>query len=258
MPGMRLTLEIDLDSLGSDAAAEAGRILRYWAGAMGQMDLSQPVQQPLMDSTYQRVGSIAVAAPDSDGAGAAKAHLHGYLTRLHEALLWKIDGLGERDARWPMTPTGTNLLGLLKHVASVEAEYFGLVFERPFAEEMPWSSEDAEDNADMWAGPEESIGSVRAFAERVWAHTDATIGALGLDAPGHVPWWGEDVTLARVLVHVLAEVARHAGHADIVREMLDGAAGLREGGSNLPDGGEQWWAAYVRRLEQVAIEAGRS
>jgi len=256
---MRLTLDIDLDALGPDAATEAGRILRYWAGAIAQTDLALPATFPLMDSGYQQVGSIAVeAAAGASADGDVKAHLHGYLRRLHEALLWKIDGLGEREARWPMTATGTNLLGLVKHVASVESEYFGLVFDRPFPEPLPWSADDAEDNADMWASPEESIGSVRAFAERVWAHADATIEAFDLDAPGHVPWWGDrgGVTLAQVLVHVVVEVARHTGHADIVRELIDGAAGLSTGHSNLPERDAQWWADYVDRLKQVAAAAG--
>ncbi|GAB2616194.1 DinB family protein [Pseudactinotalea suaedae] len=254
---MRLTLEIDLDTLGPDAAAEAGRALRYWAGALGQMDLTAPAAFPLMDSSYQEIGSIAVESAGVTPERDVKAHLHSYLQRQHEALLWKIDGLGERDARWPMTATGTNLLGLIKHVATVEAEYFGLVFDRPFPEVMPWSAEDAEDNADMWAAPEESIESVREFAVRVWAHADDTIEALGLDARGHVPWWGDrgDVTLGQVLVHVVAEVARHAGHADIVRELIDGAAGLSTRISNLPEGDAQWWADYVEKLKQVASAA---
>ena len=212
-----------------------------------------------------RGDSIVVMKPTTEpdshggqGTGDVKAHLHRYLQRQHDALLWKLDGLSERDARWPMTPTGTNLLGLLKHVASVEAEYFGHVFGRPFPEVVPWSDDDAEDNADMWAGPDESVASVRDFAQRVWAHADATIEALPLDAPGHVPWWGDrgDVTLAQILVHVTAEVARHAGHADITRELIDGEAGLNARVSNLPDGDAQWWADYVERLKQVATDAG--
>ncbi|WP_420112503.1 DinB family protein [Pseudactinotalea sp.] len=252
---MRLTLDLDLDALGPDAPAEAGRILRYWAGALGQVDLSQPAEYPLMDSAYAQVGSIAVG--QSSGDGDVKTHLHGYLRRLHEALLWKIDGLGERDARWPMTPTGTNLLGVLKHVASIEAEYFGHAFGRPFPEPMPWLDDDAEANADLYAAPEETIGSIRAFAERVWAHADATIDALDLGARGHVPWWGErgDVTLAQILVHVIADVARHTGHADIVRELLDGASGLSVANSNLPEGDEQWWADYVEKLKEIATGA---
>lgn len=257
---MRLTLDLDLDALGDDAPREAARILRYWAGAVGQMDLGQEAEHALMDSAYKDVGRIAVGqGADSAAAdGGVKESLHAYLSGLHRNLLWKIDGLGERDARWPMTPTGTNLLGLLKHVASVESEYFGLVFDRPFPEDLPWSAEDAEDNADMWAGPEETIGSVRAFAERVWAHADATIEALELDATGRVPWWGDagEVSFAGVFVHVVVEVARHTGQADIVRELTDGATGLSPRNSNLPDGDAQWWADYVERLKEVASDAG--
>lgn len=254
---MRLTLEIDLDALGEDAPREAGRILRYWAGAMDQMDLSQPVSHDLMDSRYDPVGTIAVVDSAVDASDEAKRWLRNYLVRLHETLLWKIDGLGERDARWPMTATGTNLLGLLKHVASVESEYFGSVVGRPFREELPWSAEDAEPNADMWAWPEETIGSVRAFAERVWAHSEATIEALELTTPAHVPWWGDDAdtTFARIMVHVLAETARHAGHADILRELIDGDTGLTQQWSNLPEADAQWWADYVEKLKKVASDA---
>ena len=64
------------------------------------------------------------------------------------------------------------------------------------------------------------------------------------------------MTLHRILVHVVAETNRHAGHADIVRELIDGAAGLRAGMSNLPDVDEAWWEAYRTRLEQAAQQAG--
>ena len=251
---VRLQLTIDLDDLPADTAKEAGRILRYWAGAMDQLDLTAAVRHQLMDSQYRPVGELIIA----DAAdGGVKQVLHRYLKGLHRDLLWKLSGLGEQEARWPRTRTGTNLLGLLKHVASVESEYFGSVFDRPFPEELPWSADDAEDNADMWAWPDETIGSVTDFAQRVFAHSDATIDALPLDAVGRVPWWGVDgqVTLATVLVHVVAEVARHAGHADIVRELTDGGAGLRERGANLPDHDEQWWADYVAKLQRVATEA---
>lgn len=254
---MRLTLEIDLDALGDDAPREAGRILRYWAGAMDQMDLTSPVSHDLMDSGYRPVGTIAVEQEPQDPTGDLKHWLHHYLTRLHENLLWKIDGLGERDARWPMTPTGTNLLGLLKHVASIESEYLGLVVGRPFEQDSPWLAEDAEPNADMFAGPQETIASVREYAERVWAHADATIAALPLDAPAQVPWWGDrgSTTFGRILVHVIDDVGRHLGHADIIRELIDGAVGLGPQWSNLPDEDAQWWADYVEKLKKIASDA---
>ena len=187
-----------------------------------------------------------------------KADLHRSLRAAREALLWKLDGLSERDARRPLTPTGTNLLGLVKHVASVEAGYFGATFGRPFPEPMPWHDEGAEANADMYADASESRGQVLAFAGQAWAHADATIEALPLDAPGEVAWWPPDrsaVTLHQVLVHVVAEVHRHVGHADIVRELVDGSAGLRAGNPNLAPGDEQWWVDYRARLELLAREA---
>src|SRR4029453_670668 len=85
-----------------------------------------------------------------------KADLHRYLQAGREALLWKLDGLSEYDIRRPMVPTGTNLLGIVKHVAGVEAGYLGDTFGRPFEEPLPWLDDDAEPNADMWATAEES------------------------------------------------------------------------------------------------------
>lgn len=189
---------------------------------------------------------------------AAKADLHRYLQEGRDALLWKLDGPAERDVRRPLTPTGTNLLGLVKHLAGVEAGYFGETFGRDFPEPLPWTREEAEGNADMWATAEESVADVTALYRRVWAHSDATIAELPLDAPGRVPWWRpetRDVTLQRILLHVVAETHRHAGHADVVRELVDGQAGLRAGGSNLPGGDAAWWAAHRARLQAVADAA---
>lgn len=185
-----------------------------------------------------------------------KATLKRYLRAQHDALRWKAEGLGERELRAPWTRTGTNLLGLLKHVASVEIGYFGDCLGRAHGESMPWYADDAEDNADMWATPQESTREVLAFYDRAWAVVESAIDELPLDAPGQVPWWGEQtpVTLHLLIVHVLAEVARHAGHADIVRELADGRAGVREGNSNLPDHDEQWWAGYVARVQAAADE----
>jgi uncharacterized damage-inducible protein DinB len=194
---------------------------------------------------------------DTQPAIGPKERLHRYLKAAREALLWKLEGLGEYDVRRPLTPTATNLLGLVKHVASVSAEYFGAVFDRPFPEPLPWFEEGAEDNADLWATAEESRAEVIGLYQRVWAHADATIEALELDAPGRVPWWGERgaVTLHQIMVHMVAELNRHAGHADILREQLDGAAGLNQRTSNLPEQDAAWWANYRDRVEQAAKEA---
>lgn len=190
----------------------------------------------------------------------AKDHLHRYLNVSRDALVWKLDGLSEYDIRRPMTPTGTNLLGLVKHVASVEFGYFGECFGRLSSEPLPWFEPDAEPNADMWATPEESRDAILALYQRARVHSDATIDALDLDSAGVVPWWPDDrrdVTLLQLLVHMIAETNRHAGHADIVREMIDGAAGLRADNDNLAPGDAEWWADYRARLEAVALDAGR-
>ncbi|MEP7764252.1 DinB family protein [Sanguibacter sp. 25GB23B1] len=188
---------------------------------------------------------------------AAKEHLHHYLQEGREILLWKLEGLSDYDVRRPLVPTGTNLLGLVKHVAGTEAGYFGAVFDRPFPEPLPWMEEDAEPNSDMWATLEESRQSVIDLYRRVWAHSDATIEALPLDAVGHVPWWRAPgtVTLHRILVHMIAENQRHVGHADIVRELVDGATGLRLGNENLPHEDATWWEGYRTRLEEAARAA---
>ena len=188
-----------------------------------------------------------------------KAELHRSLQIVREALVWKLDGLSEYDIRRPMVPTGTNLLGLVKHVASVEAGYLGSTFDRPFPDEpFPWFEEDAEPNADMWATADESREQIVDFYRRVWAHSDATIEALSLDSIGNVPWWGEraEVTLNRILVHVIAETNRHAGHADIVRELIDGGVGLRVDNDNMAPADAAWWEEYRDRLERVARQAG--
>ncbi len=187
-----------------------------------------------------------------------KDDLHNYLQQGREALLWKLEGVSDYDARRPLVPTGTNLLGLVKHVAGTEAEYLGVVFGRPFPEPLPWIAEEAEDNADMWARADESRADLVDLYRRVWAHSDSTISALSLDVVGTVPWWSvhREATLHRVLTHVIAETHRHAGHADLVRELFDGAVGHRATYNNLPDADATWWQAHRDRLERVARDAG--
>jgi len=184
----------------------------------------------------------------------AKADLHRYLQDARGALLWKLDGLGEYDIRRPLTPTGTNLLGLVKHLAGVELWYFGDAFGRPPAE-RPWSADDARNNADFWARADESREQITGMYRRAWAHADETIRALDLDALGQVDWWPagqQQVTLHLILVHVVAETHRHAGQADIVRELIDGATGLQAGADSLRISDSQQWAGYYRQVEGAA------
>ncbi|SOC89277.1 Protein of unknown function [Curtobacterium sp. 314Chir4.1] len=194
------------------------------------------------------------SAPVLDAA-VHKRTLHRYLQKHRDALLAKLDGLAERQARWPVTPTGTNVLGLVKHVASVQAGYFGEVFGRPLPDPPAWL--ESEDGDDMYATLDETLDDVVAFHHRSAAHADATIEALDLDALGVVPWWPEDrrqVTLHRILVHMSYETARHAGHADIVREMLDGLAG--DGDGNLAEKTPDEWVEWREQLVDIAERSG--
>ena len=191
-----------------------------------------------------------------------KDTLHRYLQDAREVLLWKLDGLSNYDIRRPMTPTGTNLLGLVKHCAAVESVYFGSVVDRPFPGQgdLDWhQGDDAELSGDFYATETESREQVTDFYRRVWAHSDASIEELSLEARGTVRWWPEgrrNPTLRTLLVHTLQETTRHAGHADIIRESIDGAAGLRADVSNLPDDASAAaWKQHCDKLESIARSA---
>ncbi|MGH3350503.1 MAG: DinB family protein [Nocardioides sp.] len=183
-----------------------------------------------------------------------KTTLRTYLDARREALISKVEDLSERDARLPRTPTGTNLLGIIKHVTGVEAVYLGATFGRPFPhpeELIPDARFETDPQADWYATEDETIGGIVDLYRRVIAHGNETIDALPLDAIGHVPHWGgEEVTLHQMLVHLFADLAGHGGQADILREGADGAVGWRRSGDNIPP--EYDWPAYVAKLTALA------
>ncbi len=183
----------------------------------------------------------------------AKEYLHSDLRWVREAMVWKLDGLSEYDIRRPLTATGTNLLGLIKHLSTWEARYFGDVFGRPFAEPLPRWDDEAQRGADMWVTEGETRAEIVDRYQRVWAHSDATIDALDIDAPGHVPWWPRpDVKLFNIMVHMLTETNRHAGHADILREQLDGLTGVAAEFSNQQGRDAAFWERRCAEIEQAA------
>jgi uncharacterized damage-inducible protein DinB len=189
-----------------------------------------------------------------------KATLHHYLQAARDALVWKLDGLSEREARLPRTTTGNNLLGLVKHCLNVEAGYFGSTFGRAFPtpeELVPDEAFDHDPQADWYATAAESKDGLVDLARRVWVFADRTIEELSLEARGQVPWWPperREVTLQRVIVHVTYDLARHAGQADILREQYDSATGCQPQSTNIPDGYD--WPAYVARLTALADGVG--
>jgi len=183
-----------------------------------------------------------------------KEYLHSDLREVREVMVWKLDGLSEYDIRRPLTSTGTNLLGLVKHLSNTEARYFGDIFGRPFAERLPWWDDDADFEADKWVTADETRAEIVDRYRRAWAHADATIDALELDTSGYVPWWPRpNVKLFNVIVHVLTETNRHAGHADILREEIDGAVGTNPNTATRYEQGAAFWAAHRVKIENEAL-----
>ncbi len=107
------------------------------------------------------------------------------------------------------------------------------------------------DGSDLWVTEDETREQIIDFYRRACEHADATIRELPVDAPGHVPWWPRpDVKLFNILVHVLGDTTRHAGHADILREGLDGRTGVSPGYEEQIDTAAR--EAHFAKVEQAA------
>jgi hypothetical protein len=189
----------------------------------------------------------------------AKDYLQDALGWNRESLLSKLDGLSEYDIRRPLTATGTNLLGLIKHLSLSETRYFSEVFDRPAPDPIPrWDDPAAWSTDNMWAAADETRDDIVDRYRRACEFADATIAALPIDAPGHVPWWPRpDVKLFNVMVHMLTETSRHAGHADILREQLDGRVGAGAEGTFLHGLDAAFWDEQRATIERAA-EAWRT
>ncbi len=153
--------------------------------------------------------------------GEEKESLRASLDRHRDVVLWKIEDLDDDALRRPMTPSGTSLLGLVKHLGAVEYGWFCETFDRP-TEPLPFDPDDPD--ADLRVRPDETTDDVVAFYRRARAAADAVIDELDVDDVG-TAWFGETVSLRWVLIHMIEEVARHAGHLDILRELVDGSTG---------------------------------
>ena len=199
-----------------------------------------------------------------------KEDLHRQLRGARAAVLRKLDGLSEYDVRRPLVPTGTNLLGLVKHLATVEWGHFGAAFGDPLDEQRDGDLTRLRAVHLLTSGsaalrtavrhPIALPGNPNGLYVRAAARSDEVIERLPLDAVGHVPWWPPEisrVTLHGVLAHTVAEAQRHAGHADILRELVDGSTGHGPAGSLLPSDDAGWWRARFDRLERAAAAAPR-
>jgi uncharacterized protein DUF664 len=152
--------------------------------------------------------------------------LRVYLQESRDTVVRSLGGLTEYDVRRPLVPSGTNLLGLVKHLVGMESSYLGACVGHPFPVALPWVEDGSVwESADMWATPDQSREYLVGLYRRAWQHSDESMASVSLDAPAHVPWWSvrhRDTTFGHLVARVLAETAQHAGHCDIVRELIDG------------------------------------
>jgi hypothetical protein len=175
-----------------------------------------------------------------------------YLQEARDSVVRSLDGLSEYDVRRPMVPSGSNLLGLVKHLAGVELGYLGASVDRPSPVSLPWEDDGSVwESADMWATPDQTRDYLLDLYRTAWAHSDESLRTLRLDAPASVAWWPEErreTTFGHLVVRVVAETAQHAGHCDILRETIDG-----RGGPHAGDVGDQaWWKTYVAGIQAAA------
>ena len=157
--------------------------------------------------------------------GSEKEMLWVALDRHRDAVVWKLQGLGDDDLRRSMVPSGTSLLGMVKHLAAVEYSWFCETFGRE-TEPLPFVDDDPEADLRVEAG--ESTADILAFYERARAASDKVIRELDLDDTGTTSR-GDEPSLRWVLIHMVEETCRHAGHVDLVRELIDGLAGDHPG-----------------------------
>jgi Protein of unknown function (DUF664) len=156
--------------------------------------------------------------------GTEREALTACLDRQRHALLRKVEGLTEADARRAPTASSLSLLGLLKHAATWEERWWqGVVAGRPLADGWPDQQPEVPD-ADFLVGDDDTVALAVARYREAAEVARSIVATTELDAPcarldvfdGNVRW---------VLLHLVEETARHAGHADILRESLDGSRG---------------------------------
>jgi uncharacterized damage-inducible protein DinB len=186
-----------------------------------------------------------------------KEWLHRWLRLVRDVMLWKLEGLSDADIRRPMTRSATNLLGLIKHITYGEIEYLGDAFGRPSTPPPWWEPQNVqhtlETGGDMYAVPGETTQYIVDLYRKACANADQTIAELDLDTVGTLPRSGEKFTLRQAMMHMIQETSRHAGHADIVRELIDGSIGGARENPWVPD--DIWLREHHARVEASASAA---
>ena len=153
--------------------------------------------------------------------GGEKESLQASLNRHRDAVVWKLQGLDDTELRRAMLPSGNTLLGLVKHLATWEYIWICRTFGHP-TEQLP--IDEGDDYADVRIDPGDSTAGILAFYSRSRAAADQVIGGVDLDEAG-TTMFGDTVSLRWAVIHILEDTARHAGHIDIMRELIDGMVG---------------------------------
>lgn len=156
--------------------------------------------------------------------GPEREMLEGFLNYYRETLIWKLEGLDREQATRRLVPSETTLLGMVKHLASVERGWFRIGMDGEEIDHLYYTDEDP--NGDFRIEPDETIESVVAVYREECAAADRAAAKYGLDdlarrvVPGR-----HRRSLRWIYLHMIEETARHCGHADILREQIDGATG---------------------------------
>ena len=167
---------------------------------------------------------MSTERPDPPLTGSERAALRGWLDYHRATLEWKCDGLDDDQLRLqPMAPSTLSLLGLVRHMAEVERHWFRRVIGRETIRHVwtpDWDFQAAYDSGD--ATRDEAFAAWRAEID---AARRIELGVESLDSTFHVEAWGGEASLRTVLLHLIHEYARHNGHADLLREGIDGVVG---------------------------------
>jgi uncharacterized damage-inducible protein DinB len=157
--------------------------------------------------------------------GSEREALASFLDTQRDVLLRKIEGLDDATARKAPTASSLSLLGLVKHSAMWERRWFQIAAAgREFPDEWPAVKDEIED-ADLKVDENDTVEHWVAYYREQIEESRAIAASMDLDAPSARPDLIE-CNLRYILFHMIEETARHAGHADIIRETLDGSRGI--------------------------------
>jgi len=157
-------------------------------------------------------------------AGDEKTMLSAFLDRYRETILWKLDGLSTAQASQRLVPSASTLLGLVKHLAYVERWWFQMNFAgEPVL--FPWPEDEPDQDIDFRVAPTDTIESIGALYEQECARSREIVAGASVNDLGMGFGDVEPRSLRWILIHMIDETARHAGHMDILRELTDGAIG---------------------------------